>query len=186
MRQPVLACLALAATVAFGSVATSGCGTVLGHSDPQPVSIRINPDNPDAVVKINNAEVGKGSGTYKVDPKRESSTVEVIAPDGTGGRGAVFREVIPGIVIADAFMLLFPILIDYSDGGLYKVSTDITVNLGKLNIQSTPSESPPATPVATPKDPTTPAASTEMKNCSFCGEACPKNATTCPHCGQKP
>src|SRR2546430_6667473 len=102
--------------VVLSAALNAGCGTVMGHADLQDVTIQLSPDEKDAEVKINGVKAGNGSGKYKVDPKRESNRVEVTTQDGRQGHGAFTREVMTGVVIADAVMLLFPIYIDYFDG----------------------------------------------------------------------
>src|SRR5262245_32220148 len=112
------------------ALVNSGCGTVLGHAGPQPINIHLNPDDKADIFR-DGIKVGDKSGVYEVDPKAESHKFNAVTADGRTGSGTVVRELMPGVVIADAFMLVFPILIDYFNGGLYKWREDLPVNLGK-------------------------------------------------------
>jgi hypothetical protein len=174
----------LVTSLAFGSaVVNTGCGTVLGHADLQPINVQLSPDEK-AVIKLDGMKVGEGSGTYPVDPKADSHSFRAETADGRIGSGGVQREIMPGVVIADAFMLLFPILIDYFNGGLYKWKTNLPINLGKApDVQPQPTDTVrplPSTNVNTQNPP-----EVQMVACPTCGEKRPVNSETCPHCGMK-
>lgn len=176
-----LGSLALAMLLAVGSAAlNTGCGTVLGHAEPQPIDVRLNPDDK-ATVFLDGIKIGEGSGTYPVDPKAEAHTFKVRTADGREGNGTTTREVMTGVVIADAFMLIFPIFIDYYNGGLYKWKNPIPINLGKA-----PEVEPQPTDTIRPlPNGTNTSNQVEMRTCPNCGEQRPVNSDVCPHCGLK-
>jgi hypothetical protein len=188
-----LGALGLAVLMAFGSaVVNTGCGTVLGHAGPQPIAIHINPEEK-AHVFLDGVKVGDGSNTYEVDPSVDSHKFSATTDDGRTASGGVQREIMPLVVVCDAFMLLFPIFIDYFDGGMYSWKPSIVMNLGKApEVQPQPTEMigkgmngntgsrPPS--ANTSSDTST---QIEMKPCPYCGEPRPVNAETCPHCGLK-
>jgi hypothetical protein len=165
------------------ALVNTGCGTVMGHAKPQPITINLNPDVSPCEVSIDGVKVGDKAGTYEVDPRRESHQFRVTTPDGRQGNGTVTRELMPGVVIADAVMLLFPILIDYFNGGLYKWQPTLTINLGKApDIQGMPTDTGrPSNATTTNTTNTQPT----MVTCATCGEKRPANNEACPHCGVK-
>jgi hypothetical protein len=172
-----LIALMLATTFALGSAAlNSGCGTVLGHAAEQPITINMVPKEPEATVMLDGKEVGKGPNTYMVRPTDDAHQFRVSTQDGRTGSGTVQREIMPGVVIADAFMLVFPILIDYFNGGLYKWKPDLNINLGKMPETQTPAMDP--TPTSKPPV-------DEMRPCPTCSEMRPVGSAVCPHCGMK-
>jgi hypothetical protein len=163
-----------------------GCGTVLGHAGMQDIAIHLSPDDPSAEIKINGNVAGKGSGTYQVDSMRDGNTINVACPDGKVGAGGVHREIMPFVVIADAFMLIFPIYIDYADGGMYSLAHEITINLGKpADTSSNQNDFQPGKTSNIPGNGNGNGGQQELKPCPFCGEMRPTNAANCPHCGQR-
>jgi hypothetical protein len=177
MRRRLLGLFMAVVFASSSALVNTGCGTVMGHAGPQKINVHVNPDVPADVTLDGMQKVGAGSGTYEVDPKRESHNFTAATTDGRKGSQTVTRELMPMVVVADAFMLLFPILIDYFNGGMYKWPTDVGVNMG-----SQPAPTPPP-PDPTPSNITPPAP--EMVKCATCGELRPANSETCPHCGMK-
>jgi hypothetical protein len=174
----VVALLAILAS----AFANTGCGTVLGRNGLQDLDVSLNPEDPEAQLRVNGVVIQKGERRVKVDSARESNTIEVTCPDGKIGKGTVTREVNPGIVIADAFMLIFPIYIDYANGGMYRMQRDMTINLGKT---FTPDPTPASNPEPAKTTKTNVPTATETKACGTCGEQRPVTAESCPHCGMK-
>lgn len=172
----LLLCLVVASTSALMN---TGCGTVLGHASPQPIHVQLNPDVPSDIFR-DGIKVGAKSDVYEVDPKAESHQFRAVTQDGRIGAGTVTRELMPGVVIADAFMLLFPILIDYFNGGMYKWKEDLPINLGKA-----PEVQPQPTDTVTQPNTTNTSNDVDMIPCPTCGEKRPRNSEVCPHCGIK-
>ncbi|MEZ0227121.1 MAG: hypothetical protein ACAI25_00730 [Planctomycetota bacterium] len=183
LRRIGVGLLALVVAATF-SVVNSGCGTVMGHAQPQPITINLNPDVSPVEVFVDGVKMGDKAGTFEVDPKRESHQFRITTQDGRQGNGTVTRELMPGVVIADAVMLLFPILIDYFNGGLYKWQSTLTINLGKA-----PESQGMPTDTGRPSNATTNTSNTNtaptMVTCATCGEKRPANNEACPHCGVK-
>ena len=167
--------------LALGSaVLNTGCGTVLGHAGDQPITLHLNPDDPsfkDAEVKVDGFGKGKFAGTYLVTPKAEGHKFDVTLGE-KEGHGGVTREIMPMVVVADAFMLLFPILIDYFDGGMWSWKPDLAINMG-----TAPTVQPQ--PTDTIRQPNNPNAEPESYRCPNCGEKRPVGSDVCPHCGLK-
>ncbi len=174
--------LAFGLLLALGSATlNTGCGTVLGHAGEQPITIHISPDDPtdkDAAVKVDGVVKGKGAGTYLVTPRAEGHKFDVLAADKREGHGGVTREIMPMVVVCDAFMLLFPILIDYFDGGMWSWKEDLVINMG-----TAPAVEPQ--PTDTIRQPNNNSQQPELVKCQNCGEMRPVNSETCPHCGLK-
>jgi hypothetical protein len=182
-RKAALVALALVTSLA------PGCGTILGHAGLQDLKIHLTPDDPEAKIVVNGMPAGKGAGVYKIDSTRDGNSISVVCPDGKIGAGGVHREVMPFVVVIDIICLLVPVYIDYADGGLYSLATDININLGK----------PVDTTTSAPDFPNgrsnavnnftnnggPPPSTQESKPCPFCGEMRPVNAANCPHCGQR-
>src|SRR5271155_4448240 len=124
--------LALVSLIAASTV-TSGCGTILGYAGTQPVNVHVRTlegsDDKTADVLLDGLPVGKGTGTYQVDPVRQSHNFVAKTQDGRTAGGAVVRDLMPLVVVCDAILLLFPILIDYFDGGMYSWKPDLVLNL---------------------------------------------------------
>ncbi len=190
LRRIGVALLGLCVAFTF-SVVSSGCGTVLGHAKPQPINVTIYdrekgaiaPGDKDVQVFLDGNPIGNGSGTYEVDPKAEGHKFTVRTTDKREGNGGVTRDLMAGVVIADAFMLVFPILIDYFNGGMYSWKSNLTINLGTVpEISGMPTDtgrpSNATTGTGTPATPTT-------VTCATCGEKRPANNEACPHCGVK-
>ncbi|HZU97758.1 MAG TPA: hypothetical protein VFF73_13745 [Planctomycetota bacterium] len=178
LRRSTRRLLAATAAGLLSAAFHGGCGTVLGHSEPQPINVHVNPDDP-AEIRIDGIKQGDKGGTFLIDPKRESHHFFAKTADGRTGSGAAQRDVMPGVVIADAIMLIFPILIDYFDGGLYSWNPDVVINLGKP-----PEQTPPQTdPTTTSTDAKTDQQKPAVKKCPFCGEDRPVNLEKCPSCG---
>jgi hypothetical protein len=170
--------LASGLVLALASAAlNTGCGTVLGHAGEQPITLHLNPDDPafkDAEVTVDGFVKGKFAGTYLVSPKAEGHKFDVRAGQ-REGHGGVTREIMPMVVVCDAFMLLFPILIDYFDGGMWSWKPDLAINMG-----TAPAVEPQPTDTIR-----LPNSQPEMVKCANCGEQRPANSEVCPHCGLK-
>ncbi len=179
-----------------------GCGTIMGKAGLQDIKIDLNASDPaitddvikNATVFVNDVKVGNGPGVYKVDSRKNGNPIRIetmINGRKVTGAGNATRDIMPFVVVADAFMLIFPIYIDYADGGMYALPEQKTINLG-IAPDATASQpdfpngrsnavnnfqNPPATGTSTPTN-------TDAKPCPFCGELWPANEPNCPHCGQ--
>lgn len=182
-----------------------GCGTIMGHAGLQDLKLNITAEDPripqdlikDADVSVNGNPQGqaKGPGVYKVDSRSNGNKVEVrMNVNGLRiqGTGNATREIMPLAVVADAFMLIFPIYIDYADGGMYRLQEEMTVHLGIVGDTSTTTTDFPGGRTNTQNgfydkngsNTSQPTNTDTMKPCPFCGEPRPSSAVNCPHCGQ--
>lgn len=202
MNRHAVAAAGLAVSLALAPLAM-GCGTILGHAGLQDLKVNIVTEDSrvptdvikDCDVSVNGNPQGKGPGVYKIDSRQNGNKVDVkLNVNGLKiqGTGNATREVMSGVVIADAIMLLFPIYIDYADGGMYSLPQEMTIHLGVVGDTSSSSVDFPGGRTNTtnsfqgnnnPSN-TTPTSTQESKPCAFCGELRPVNAANCPHCGQ--
>jgi hypothetical protein len=184
--------LVVLASVVFTTLAlgSTGCGTIIGYSGPQNVDITIldadrkpMTKNDKITLLMDGRPIGEGPGTYQMDPKFESHKFEVRTGDGRQGGGGATRTVMAGVVVADAFLLIFPIFIDYFDGGMYSWPTAITINVGRApDVNPQPTDTI-TRPNGNPNPNTT--NTVQMYKCPTCNEDRPVNSETCPHCGMK-
>lgn len=111
----------------------SGCGTVLslGHIGYQEVSINSNVDEPD--IKINGATIKTNRGKFELNKSDDGAFIQVSKDGYKTSQVYLQRELRPGIMILDAF-LLAPLIIDIINNEIYEFKpSNLTVFLTKEN-----------------------------------------------------